>query len=116
MDEPSHAGLPSFGQHDERTRRVDLVVLHGVADGMANAAAGQVEDRVDAVAGAGHRGEVPDVAADNLHARRAQVLGQVFSLAGREIVQHADAAIFERVDEMRADEAGAAGDQNLFSG
>ena len=55
-------------------------------------------------------------AADKLHARRAQVLGQIFFLAGREIVQHTDAAIFERVDEMRADKAGAAGDQNLFSG
>lgn len=43
---------------------------------------------------------------------------EIGSVAGAEVVDAEDIVVFseESVDEMRAEEAGSAGDENLFSG
>ena len=71
-------------------------------------------DAVDQVA---HRARVADVGLDQLR-RRARAAGEVLALAGGEVVDdgHVVAALDERVDEVRADEPGASGDESLHAG
>ena len=62
----------------------------------------------------GQRGAVADVELDQLGAGRQRPV-EVLAAAGREVVddRHLVAAREQRVDQIRADEAGAAGDQSL---
>ena len=72
-----------------------------------------VADRGDAVDGAGDDVGVAHVALDELGAR-VEVVGPLAVRGGQQQVEHADlvAALQQRVDDVRADEAGAAGDED----
>ena len=74
---------------------------------------GEVDDRVAARGCARHVGRLSDVAVVEL-----DVVRQVRAVPGvRELVEHDDlvAAAQQALDEMRADEAGAAGDEDLHA-
>ncbi len=95
----------------DRPDRVDLRVAHGILDRAAHVRLGGemeadlgVELRERGVDG----GRVAHIALDE-RGRTVQIL----RLAGGEVVEHEDgiAALHERVDQMRADEARAACDQ-----
>ena len=72
---------------------------------------GQVHHRPTSLHRTTHAIGIGDIADDQFD---ACILRQVFALAGREIVQHTNgiAARQQRINQVRADEPGTAGDQN----
>jgi hypothetical protein len=70
-----------------------------------------VIDDLDAARGGVHALVRAQLALDDLDVQPLEIA----PVAGGEIVEHTDvvAALDERVDEVRADEAGAAGDESL---
>jgi len=72
-----------------------------------------VQDVADALDGALDVARAPQVAFDELDP--VEERGDVVALAGREVVEHADALALgeERLDDVRADEAGATGHEVL---
>ena len=105
--------VPGSEQHVERALDVDRGrrqrVLHRARHGAQRAL---VEDDLDAADGRVHALVRAEVALDHLDV--PPELCEVRPAAGREVVQHADvvASLEERLDEVRADEAGAAGDED----
>jgi len=90
-------------------------LVHALADAHPR---GQVDDRVDPLEGAAHDLRVAHVAGDQLRVRSEVV--RALRLAVHlldQAVEHAHAVTRAQqlVDEMRADEPGAAGDQNLLA-
>ena len=78
---------------------------------------GGVHHGVDASDEPSHDDGVPHVALDEREPGVAEVLSKVRRAAsGRESVEHRDpvAALEQRVDEMRSDEAGAAGHEQVI--
>jgi hypothetical protein len=76
---------------------------------------GEVDDRVDAVQRAGHRVGVLDPRVDELHVQAREVLA---ATGVGELVEHDDlVAVLGQAqpDEVRADEPGAAADQELHA-
>ena len=102
-------------QHVERALDVDggrrQRVLHRARNGAERAL---VEDDLDAADGRVHALVRAEVALDDLDV--PSELREVRPAAGREVVEHADvvAALEQRLDEVRADEAGAAGDEDAL--
>jgi hypothetical protein len=80
---------------------------------MAHAEACQVKDDVDAGDRLGHRGAVPNVRDHETAAIRIEVV-QVLAPAVDEVVDDDDVgpALDELAHQFRADESGAAGDEN----
>jgi hypothetical protein len=109
------AGEPRGLEHVDRAHDVDARVPGRVLDRLAHIdLRREVEDDVGPRRGehAAHPVRVADVGL--LEARAARERGgEVLALAGGQVVDDQDlvAAIEQRVDEVRADEAGAAGDQ-----
>ena len=70
----------------------------------------EVEDDLGAANGVVHALVAAQLALDDLDVEA----GEVRAVAGREVVEHAHlvAALEQRPDEVRADEAGAAGDEH----
>ena len=74
-----------------------------------------VEDDIAAADQPAHQHGVADVALDQGHPAARQRGGEIADAAAHHVVDHghlADAFAEQQVDDMRADEAGAAGDQN----
>src|SRR5262245_40840852 len=99
-------------QNVERARDVGVVRRNGIARRLGHRCdGGEMKDAVDALHRAPAGFEARDVAAyqPNAVTHGAQVL----ALSRREIVEHGDvrALLDESFDDVRADEAGAAGDE-----
>ena len=114
------AAQPRGLEHVDRADDVDPRVPRRVLDRLAHIdLRGQVEDDVGPRRGehAAHAPRVADVGLLEAGAPR-QRAAEVLALAGGQVVDDRDlvAAIEERVDEVRADEAGAAGDQGTHGG
>ena len=113
VDDPSHACVARRKQHVERAGDVDLARAQRILDRARHGRQrGLVEDDLASLDGREHPLEAPQIAFDDLDVLRD--VKKVSAIAGREVVEdtHVVAAGEERVDEMRADEAGTTGDEN----
>src|SRR5262249_16954955 len=113
MHEATDLRTPRGFEEPERGGGVDFMVLGRMADRMSHAAAGGMEDNVGVGQQPVDQIGVADVAPNHFDVSWAPMWLEFFGTTGGKMVEYADAAILKRIDEMRADEAGSAGDQDF---
>jgi hypothetical protein len=107
VHEPLHPGGFGFFEQDQRAGRVDFVVVDRMADRVADAAAGEVEDEIDPGDERPDQAAVPEVPFVNGQSRIVEVVCEICPTAGGEIVedpQRGDPFGEDGIDEVRADE------------
>jgi hypothetical protein len=110
-DEPSYAGPPGRIEQPQRLGDVDLERPERIADRIGDACPRrEVDDGVDVGDRVGDDGRIGQPSLDEL----MRDAGEIRLAPDRQVVENPDrvAAFDEQPDQRRADEAGAAGDEN----
>jgi hypothetical protein len=110
-DEPPRTGPSRRIEQPQRLGDVDLERPERIADRIGDAGPGrEVDDGVDVGDGVGDDGRIGQPSLDEL----MRDAGEIRLAPDRQIVENPDgvAAFDEQPDQRRADEAGAAGDEN----
>jgi hypothetical protein len=89
------------------------MVLDRMAERTANALNREVKHTVAAAHGKLDGGAIEDGALDNAQPRGARDLGEILAPSSGEIIEHGHRVVIRNqpVDQMRAEETGASGDQ-----